>query len=417
MKNLLLLTQGFPFGESERGFLPTEFEALQQHFQVSVLAFGTDEPARYPLADQVSYDRYDWSAPINPLRLAAQLRHAEVRADLRQALRSRKPHFHKLAGRILTYSLRAEQILPQLRQLVKQRRIDILYTYWCVQATVAAIRLKREFPLLQVVTRLHGADLYLEQTQDDWQPLRPFVAKGCDWLVFVCQTGLDYFMNHWGREWQQKAMVSYIGSRALPRCEGSRPAGGPLVLMSCSSLIPIKRVSRIIEALALLPQAFPVDWHHLGDGELRPSLERQAIEMFAKQPHIHYTFHGHVPNLAVAQVYQEAGAQLLITTSETEGLPVSIMEAYSMGVPVMATAVGGIPEMLADGQSGFLLPPDPTPTDVAAALERFMSLSETERERLSQNALACWQAHFNAVANAENLMRTLCRGQRGEVDK
>ena len=73
-----------------------------------------------------------------------------------------------------------------------------------------------------------------------------------------------------------------------------------------------------------------------------------------------------------------------------------------------------IPEILEDGQSGFLLPANPTAADVAGALERYGKLSQEERATLSQNAYACWQTRLNAEENAESLVRTLSDVWKGE---
>ncbi len=405
--NLLLVTQGYPYGESERGFLPTELEALRRQCQVTLLALDNGEPLLYPPAEDVAYSRYSWPVKISLPLLFAQLRFAEVRADLWRAIRSEKANLHNVSARIVTYSLRAQQIRALLRSIIRERHIDVVYTYWCVQATVAALRLKKEFPSLKVVTRFHGADLYLEQAPYACQPLRPFIAAGCDRLLYVCRTGMEYFLSLWDGPWRAKAQVAYIGCRPLPRCDGLRLPGEALGLISCSGLIPLKRVSLILDALTLLPAERAVDWHLLGDGELRADLEKQAQALQTAHPNIRCTFHGHVPNPGLAETYREAKAQLFITTSESEGLPVSIMEAYSMGIPVIATAVGGIPEILEDGQSGFLLPANPTAADVAGALERYWMLPQEEKAALSQNAYACWQTRLNAGENAEALARTL----------
>ena len=412
--NLLLVTQGFPYGESERGFLPTELEVLRHHFQVTLLAFDNGDPLLYPLAEDVAYRRYSWPIRASVPQMIAQLRFPEVRADLRRVLRSGEANLRHKAGRLVAYSLRAQQIRPLLRSLIRERHIDLVYTYWCVQATVAALRLKKEFPSLKVVTRFHGADLYLQQARFAWQPLRPFIAAGCDRLLFVCQTGMEYFLSLWDGAWREKTQVAYIGSRPLPRLGGKSRSDEALGLVSCSSLIPLKRVSLILEALALLPSEQRVDWHMLGDGELRADLEIQAQQLQALHPNIRCTFHGHVPNPALSEAYREAGAQLCIIVSESEGLPVSIMEAYSMGIPVIATAVGGIPEMLEDGHNGFLLPANPSATEVAAALARYIALPLEEKAAFSQNAFACWQARFNAEENAQALARTLTGECGGE---
>ena len=148
MKNLLLITQGFPYGETERGFLPTEYDALSRHFHLTVLSFGTQEPLLYPVAEGVDHRRYDWGGSLKPAGLLYQLGRREVRQELKKALGDSLSLFPRRAGRILAYSYRAQQVTELLRRLIIDKQIDIVYTYWCVQITIAALRLKKEFPHL-----------------------------------------------------------------------------------------------------------------------------------------------------------------------------------------------------------------------------------------------------------------------------
>lgn len=407
MKNLLLVTQGFPYGETERGFLPTEYETLSRHFHLTVLSFGTTDPLLYPVVEGVDHRRYDWGGGLSPMGLLGQFGRKEVRQDITKAFKDSLPMFPKRAARILAYSYRAQQVTELLRQLIIEKKIDIVYTYWCIQTTIAALRLKREFPNLKVVTRFHGMDLYPEQTAENWEPLLPYVAANADQLLFVSQLGRQFFLDNWGQQWADKTVVSYIGCRSLPCIEAD--SNETLVLVSCSSLISIKQVNRIIDGLACLPEDFPVHWHHFGNGELEETLKNQAAEQLSGRPALQYTFHGYVQNTQLPQLYQQIGAQLFITTSETEGLPVSMMEAYAMGMPVIATAVGGIPEMVQEGENGFLLPNHPEGDQVAQAIQCYAALSLEEKERMSQRALASWQEHFDAAANAEKLMPLLAQ--------
>lgn len=405
MKNILLITQGFPYGESERGFLPTEYEVLSRHFHLTVLAFGKTAPLLYPVLDEAEHLRYDWGGSLTPVGLLRQLARKEVRQDLIKAAGAGVGLFPKRAVKILAYSYRAEQVTAMLRSLIAEKQIDIIYTYWCVQATIAALRLKKEFPNLKVVTRFHGMDLYPEQTAELWEPLLPYVAHRSDLMLFVSHLGKQFFLDNWGQQWENKTKVSYVGCRALPPVE---PLGEDAVtLVSCSALIPMKRVHRIAEGVAALPDTVPVHWHHFGDGECSDAVKSLASELFANRSNIRCTFHGYVQNTQLPQVYQQIGAELFITTSETEGLPVSMMEAYAMGIPVVATGVGGIPEMVQDGDNGYLLPADASAAQVAEAIEHFAALTAEQKAHMRQSARDCWQKDYNAAENAEKLMGLL----------
>lgn len=402
MKNVLLITQGFPYGQSERGFLPAEYDALHQQHHLTVLAFDKGEEAVHPLHEDVEHIRYSWPEGFGLMQLLSQFRYQEVRKDAALAIRSGVKAFPKRAAAIAAFSLRAEQMLPQLRQIVTEKNIEVIYTYWCIQATIAALRLKKELPGLKVFTRFHGMDLYPERREANWQAMYPFVAEQCDGLLFVSETGRRFFLDTWGQQWRDKTTISYIGCRPMPLSQ--QAAMDKLVLFSCSNLLPIKRVGLLMDALALLPESLMVEWHHLGDGELRQPLETQAAQLLNGKPNVTYQFHGHVPNPEIAALYQQYGAQLFITTSSTEGLPVTLMEAYAMGLPVVATAVGGIPEMLTDGDTGLLLPADPTAQQVADAILRYAALPVKERQAMSQRAYQRWQQDFDAQRNASQLM-------------
>ena len=84
-------------------------------------------------------------------------------------------------------------------------------------------------------------------------------------------------------------------------------------------------------------------------------------------PNVVANFHGRVDNVQVRSFYRDTFVNVFVNTSSSEGVPVSIMEAQSAGIPVIATAVCGTPELVNEND-GLLLPADPEPVDVAAAL-------------------------------------------------
>ena len=88
-----------------------------------------------------------------------------------------------------------------------------------------------------------------------------------------------------------------------------------------------------------------------GDGPLYKSLRTQATELGLFPDHVE--FRGEVQNMA--SIYEEA--DLLVLTSDFEGTPNVILEAMASGLPVVATAVGGVPEIVEDCKTGFLIHP------------------------------------------------------------
>ena len=103
-----------------------------------------------------------------------------------------------------------------------------------------------------------------------------------------------------------------------------------------------------------------------------------------------------------------AAADVFVLASDHEGLPVTVMEALALGVPVVAPAVGGLPEVVRTGESGLLVPPR-DPTALADAIER--ALAEPEHTRLAAGALAAGARFSNApaIARVEQAYRDLAR--------
>ena len=409
MHNILLVTEGFPFEECERGFLETEFNKLQQNFSVCVLANNTTGKIRHSFPAQIPVYRYDLGK-VDMFQLPLQLRYAEVRREIASCWNVLSViKSAKRIARILAYSQRADRIYQQMHEILQKRNIDAIYTYWCTQTTVAAVRLKKKYPYLKVITRFHGFDLYKERMPDNCQPLRPFIAQNADLLVFACQKGKKYFQRHWPGEWEQRSIVSYLGTKPMKKI--SRQDKNKLVVVSCSNLIPLKRVDLIIEALALLPDEMAVEWHHLGDGPERCKLEKIAKEKLETKNHFAWKFWGAVPHDQIEQIYLEIRPDLFITASTTEGLPVSIQEALAMGITAIGTNVGGVSELIHNGKNGYLLPCDLSAYQLCEQVLRFAKLPQKDKLAFSNEAFIIWKEKFYAEQTAstfvERLERTL----------
>jgi glycosyltransferase involved in cell wall biosynthesis len=115
-------------------------------------------------------------------------------------------------------------------------------------------------------------------------------------------------------------------------------------------LIPLKRLDLLIQATARLRCELPdarVEFLVLGDGPLRPALEEQAT-----QSGVPVRFVGTQPASTWLPLFD-----ILALASQSEGLPMSVLEAMAVGVAVVATAVGGLSEVVVNGETGLLVPP------------------------------------------------------------
>jgi glycosyltransferase involved in cell wall biosynthesis len=106
-------------------------------------------------------------------------------------------------------------------------------------------------------------------------------------------------------------------------------------------------------------------------------MKELADELLPKN--ILYNFLGFLPTNEVYLYYKNKPIDVFLNVSASEGLPVSIMEAQSCGIPVIATAVGGTPEIVNE-KVGILLSPNPTPEEIGSTIEYLIDNSEIAKQ-------------------------------------
>ncbi|MBV9082417.1 MAG: glycosyltransferase [Acidobacteriaceae bacterium] len=165
-----------------------------------------------------------------------------------------------------------------------------------------------------------------------------------------------------------------------------------LVIGSVGRLSPEKGIDRLIRAFAALHSRYPAAALHIvGDGPERSSLEALARELCVAAS---VKFLGRSSDVFSALQMMD----IFVLPSLTEGIPLALLEGMSARLPVIATAVGGVPEVVVDGVSGMLIPPNDVPA-LTNALGRLMADSAV-RESLAKNAVARVEQQFSLAAMA-----------------
>lgn len=288
------------------------------------------------------------------------------------------------------------------RQLKRYGRADVAYSYWNTTAAYAACILKRKGHIKSVVSRAHRFDLYEEQHPARYIPLKRQFCNDFNAIYAISNEAKEYLARTFGFR-ESALQVSRLGVR-LPAVKGGGSADGVVRICSASFCVPVKQVDKIIDAIRRLGEEYPernFEWRHMGDGPLRAQLEDYAQKKLGALKNIRYQFAGMQSNQAILAYYETQPVDIFINTSSSEGVPVSIMEAMSFGIPAIAPAVGGIAELVND-QTGVLLNPDFETADVASAVLRLTGVGRDVYRRAARERIEnsyCADTNYKAFVS------------------
>ena len=171
------------------------------------------------------------------------------------------------------------------------------------------------------------------------------------------------------------------------------------LLCSCSHFNAIKRVHLIVEILSNM-KTLNIKWIHFGWGyKESEDLVIKTIE--EKIPDLDYEFKGLVSNKDILDFYSDNYIDMFFNVSSTEGIPVSIMEAMSAGIPVVATNVGGTSEIVNE-KNGYLIDVDFDPKKVAEIIDKYLNSSLVAQEEFRHVAYNTWKRNYDAASNYSN---------------
>jgi len=424
-KTLILAVHGHPFGNGEP-FLNDELWTLSRHFERIVLLPerepASNEQPLFPLPPHTFVFalplRRPWSALAHiALRQPHRLL-AVILAAARDARASGVPGAFKsslaFAARTAEYERRLARVLDEL---ALPRDSLYLYSYWFTEQAAAIGRLRQADPRLRAFARGHGWDLYAERHSPPYLPFRREIVESLDKTFTVSHHGRSYLIEK-ARAPAEKIHVARLGT-GPGHFRSWRLMPGTLRIVSLAFIAPVKNMELLIDALARLDGSLKVEWHHIGgsadrDDAYAETVRRLAHERLGGSDRVQHWFHGNKTAAEIQDFLATVPIDLFVNTSRAEGLPVSLMEAMSYGLPALAPAIGGIPEIVQDGVNGMLLSPAPDATEVAEGLQRFHALSATEREQLRRGAFETWGRELDARRNHESLARVLLGDRAAE---
>jgi colanic acid/amylovoran biosynthesis glycosyltransferase len=270
-----------------------------------------------------------------------------------------------LVSVLVTRSILASRSYKVLLAEIKKTQQPVLYFYWGDNTAWIIPYLKKDLAgkPLKVVIRTHRTDL-MEQFKANYAPIRKFIFNEANLIATISKNGLEYLKSKYP-QYHSKFLLARLG--VFDRGLNPYKSQESIHFISVSNVVALKRLHLIFEILQNMKT--PCVWHHFGDGVLMPELQQLILK---KRKSLEISLHGYVSNESLLQFYQKNSLDAFINTSSIEGVPVSVMEAMSFGLPIIATNVGGSSELV-DNKVGFLLDADFSIKSVAHQLDVFFN--------------------------------------------
>ena len=285
-----------------------------------------------------------------------------------------------------------------IQVIVSNRLTDpakhILYSYWYDYKALAIARIRNKSGC-RAISRCHRWDVYFYANNPPFLPYRQFLFNKLTLSCSISQDGVSYIRALHKISDANKLVVCRLGkiNEFQPRLENNNKEH--IVICSCSMLIHVKRVHLIVEFISKLSKSKTIKWIHFGDGKLKENLISYASTLLE---YTNFDITGIKPNDEIMKFYKQNYVDLFINFSESEGIPVSIMEAQSAGIPVLATAVGGVTEIV-NNENGFIVDKDFDMDDVIMKIRDYLSSSQDAITAKRQASYDNWNQKYNAKKN------------------
>jgi N-acetyl-alpha-D-glucosaminyl L-malate synthase BshA len=286
-------------------------------------------------------------------------------------------------------------LTSKIVDVARREQLDLVHTHYAIPHAASAYLARQILaaeagPALKLVTTLHGTDITLVGADESFLPLTRFSIAASDavtapsaWLVEATYRNLEV-----PRAIRIDMVPNFVDTERFhppPRDEGAGTRRRRRTVVHVSNFRPLKRVQDVVRIFARVRATTPALLRLVGNGPERSGAAALTHELGLADD---VEFLGEGVNLP--EVLR--GADVFLLPSETESFGLAALEALACGVPVVASAVGGLPEVITDGEVGFLRPVG----DVAAMADAVQRLLTDEGLRHAQSLAARRraEAHF-----------------------
>ena len=282
-------------------------------------------------------------------------------------------------------------LATKMAEVADYEKLDILHVHYAIPHAISA-QLARQIlgNRLKFVTTLHGTDITLVGRDPSYLPITKFGIEVSDGVTAVSEWLKAETTTNFATNKAIEVIPNFVDPERFHRHRMAAwqmfGASTDKLLCHVSNFRPVKRIMDVLEIFERVNRAVPSRLVMVGDGP-----DRSRAEAFCRERQLRdrVFFFGNVPNLE-----EIVGASdLFLLPSEAESFGMAALEASASEVPVIATQSGGLPEVVIDGETGYLLPVGDVESMAEAAIE---VLSNPElHHRMGQQGRELAATRFN----------------------
>jgi len=260
-------------------------------------------------------------------------------------------------------------LASKMAEVAELQKLDLLHCHYAIPHSVSAFLAKsmlHPHPL-PVVTTLHGTDITLVGADRSYLPITRFSIERSDGVTAVSHYLKKVTLETFGIQNNIEVIHNFVNcelykAESRPQLRARFAAHGEKILIHLSNFRPVKRTGDVVEIFLRVQQQLPAVLLMVGDGPDRSSAERLAHQ---------HGIQSKVRFLGKRDNIEEliGAADLLLLPSRNESFGLAALEAMACQVPVVASRVGGLSEVVTDGKDGFLVDLYDIETMAARSLE------------------------------------------------
>jgi L-malate glycosyltransferase len=302
-------------------------------------------------------------------------------------------------------------LATKMFEVAEEASLDLLHVHYAIPHSVSALlaRMMAMPKKLPFITTLHGTDITLVGNDRSYLPITRFSIEQSDGVTAISTYLRERTIHDFEIKRPIEVIPNFVNCDLYTRCTDQSARrqwakNGEPILMHLSNFRPVKRVCDVIEIFALVREKIPAKLVLMGDGPDRGSADfivrkkglSKDVFFLGKQD----------------DVQQKLGlADLFLLPSDEESFGLAALEAMACEVPVIATNVGGLPEVVTHGVDGYLIPPRDVAAGAKYALEiltrpdRGRSMGQqarvnARRKYCSNDVIPQYEAYYMKVLSA-----------------